>query len=559
MTDPALRQGARADRRRADAAAGDDPAHAVAGGLPADHLEACCNQVAVDSVADRFRVTRDPRPGRRARARAASWSRSGSAVQYGRSASSRRTRRGRSRPPRSANRGTGTPPRLAAAAHRRARRRLPATGRSTSWPRSTRSRSRRRDTVARPGARATSPSSTRRFAELRRRPTSKPRSTSTPRTAVMPELLSAALRSWITEVGNDDMEWETEPVPDGKPVVHAGLRRTLDEERDIEERWTFRAIAARHGISALHRLRDARSAAGDAGRRGQPAPDVAPQRPTVSKGTKTQAELGELAAAGEPAVSRSPGRRPDVQRAAGRCSPGRATSCRMARGPQTGEPHRRFLREVPARTPRRCAGSRSRRETRPPDRPPTEPVDHPGRGQRRRLGGPHRAGVAAQARGDLRRLGVRQDRAACGGSSRSARCAGCPRSCWTRTTTWPGSASAWPEPPAAWRPGDARTARRVPGQHRRRGVDAGPCRWPAAELPPAAGLRRCARRSGRVHRAVEAAVAALAPHARVAGGDRRPRVAQQGGAARGADLLRTHRVAQPDRLHRRARRPARTG
>ncbi|MGB3443381.1 MAG: DUF87 domain-containing protein [Actinophytocola sp.] len=79
---------------------------------------------------------------------------------------------------------------------------------------------------------------------------------------VMPAYLSAALRSWITEVGNDDMVWKAEPPPEGKPVVHAAIRRTLDEEYDIEEHWTFRAIAAKHHLSALHRIRNARSAAG---------------------------------------------------------------------------------------------------------------------------------------------------------------------------------------------------------------------------------------------------------------------------------------------------------
>ena len=80
--------------------------------------------------------------------------------------------------------------------------------------------------------------------------------------AVMPDLLQAALRSWITEVGNDDRSWETEPPPDGGGQLHAGLRRMLDEERDIAEHWMFRAIAPQHGIKVLRKVREARTAAG---------------------------------------------------------------------------------------------------------------------------------------------------------------------------------------------------------------------------------------------------------------------------------------------------------
>jgi hypothetical protein len=119
---------------------------------------------------------------------------------------------------------------------------------------------------------------------------------------VMPELLSAALKSWITEFGNDEMEWTTDPVPDGRPVVHAGLHRTLDETLDLEERWSFRAIAAKHHISALHRLRGLRSAAGvkaTAGNRHL----IVLRNPKYSKGKETQAVLRELAAAGGRTVS----------------------------------------------------------------------------------------------------------------------------------------------------------------------------------------------------------------------------------------------------------------
>ncbi|MCX2952702.1 ATP-binding protein [Lentzea sp. NEAU-D7] len=83
---------------------------------------------------------------------------------------------------------------------------------------------------------------------------------------VMPALLLAGLRSWVTEIGNDDLAWHPEPQSEDKSL-HASLRHTVDEERDVEERWVFRHIASGHGNRVLRRLRDARAAA--AGGRGR--------------------------------------------------------------------------------------------------------------------------------------------------------------------------------------------------------------------------------------------------------------------------------------------------
>ncbi len=114
---------------------------------------------------------------------------------------------------------------------------------------------------------------------------------------VMPRYLSAALRAWITEVGNDDMEWMAEPPPEGKPVVHAVIHRTLDEEYDIEEVWAFRAIAAMDPRAALTRFRHARAAAGV--RVGSNTRHLVLIRNSPwSNGAKTRAELGEFFAGG---------------------------------------------------------------------------------------------------------------------------------------------------------------------------------------------------------------------------------------------------------------------
>ncbi|MFC5289889.1 ATP-binding protein [Actinokineospora guangxiensis] len=78
---------------------------------------------------------------------------------------------------------------------------------------------------------------------------------------VMPALLMAGLKAWITEVGNDDMAWVAEPSSGS--LLHAGLRRTVNEDLDVEERWGFRLIASSHGNRVLRRMRDARSAPGN--------------------------------------------------------------------------------------------------------------------------------------------------------------------------------------------------------------------------------------------------------------------------------------------------------
>lgn len=80
--------------------------------------------------------------------------------------------------------------------------------------------------------------------------------------AIMPELLMAALRSWINEVGNDNMEWKPEEADNGTNELHALLTRTVDEGSDLQERWAFRTIFAPHHLSVLHRLRKALTAAG---------------------------------------------------------------------------------------------------------------------------------------------------------------------------------------------------------------------------------------------------------------------------------------------------------
>ncbi|HEX6358218.1 helicase HerA domain-containing protein [Actinophytocola sp.] len=113
---------------------------------------------------------------------------------------------------------------------------------------------------------------------------------------VVPGYLSAALRAWIIETGNDNMDWGVE-IPSDTRVLHACLNRVIDEKLDIEEHWAFRAIAATHPRAALSRLRKARAAA--SGRTGSATRHLIVLRePEWSRGDKTRVELNEFWASG---------------------------------------------------------------------------------------------------------------------------------------------------------------------------------------------------------------------------------------------------------------------
>lgn len=111
----------------------------------------------------------------------------------------------------------------------------------------------------------------------------------------MPDLLSAALRCWVTEVGDDDLEWSCERQ-NGRSEVHAWLSRTLDEAADLQEHWAFRAIAARDPRAALSRFRKARSAAGQL--QGADNRHLVILRDVWGRGAKTREEVAKFTAAG---------------------------------------------------------------------------------------------------------------------------------------------------------------------------------------------------------------------------------------------------------------------
>ncbi|HJP73109.1 MAG TPA: DUF87 domain-containing protein [Pseudonocardiaceae bacterium] len=114
---------------------------------------------------------------------------------------------------------------------------------------------------------------------------------------IIPELLMAALRAWISEVGDDNMEWAPE-LPDGaNHEVHAWLTHTVDEASDLKERWAFRTIFAPHHLAVLPRLRKASTAAGI-----RPGVDdrhlILMRNAEWSPGKVTQQELANFHAAG---------------------------------------------------------------------------------------------------------------------------------------------------------------------------------------------------------------------------------------------------------------------
>lgn len=345
----------------------------------------------------------------------------------------------------------------------------------------------------------------RRFKELRENADVGPALSHHTEDAVMPALLHAALRSWITEVGNDDKSWETEPPPDGGGQLHAGLRRTLDEERDLAERWMFRAIAPQHGNKVLRKVREAMAAAGiRAGVRNR-------HLVLVHHGTKgwtggvTRDEVGKLARAGSPKLEIT---MDDVR-----------TFCALkdmlteqsyellswlvARRPAS---QTAFLREIlPAPTQSRA----NQRETRPPP-----------------AAGEFTLGMNDEIRVELESLRKHAIIFAGSGSGKTVLLRRIVEECALRGVSAivldPNNdlarlGDAWPTPPAEWGPGDASSAEEylagtevvvwTPG----RGSGRPLCFHP---LPDFAGVRDDA---DEFDAAVGAAVAGLVPHARVGG------------------------------------------
>lgn len=114
--------------------------------------------------------------------------------------------------------------------------------------------------------------------------------------STIPSLLAAGLTAWMVEQ-SDGLEYDQDPPPSTNPALHARLRRVLDAATEDQVHWAFRAIAATHPVAALNRLRKASTAAGL-------AEGVAKRKLVVlrngswSRGPKTHAALNAFTAAG---------------------------------------------------------------------------------------------------------------------------------------------------------------------------------------------------------------------------------------------------------------------
>ncbi|HEX3786656.1 MAG TPA: DUF87 domain-containing protein [Pseudonocardiaceae bacterium] len=369
----------------------------------------------------------------------------------------------------------------------------------------------------------------RRFAELRAAADVGPALTEDTENAVMPDLLQAALRSWITEVGNDDKSWETEPPPNGGAQLHAGLRRTIDEEGDVAERWMFRSIASRHGNALLRRVREARAAAGvRSGARNRHLVLIG-HGVDGWQGPKTTAEVGDLVRAGNPRLEIT---EDDVRTFSALKEMLTAQSYELLDWLVARKPASRttFLREI---LPNPSQNRPNHQETRPP--PAGEIV----------------LGMDGEIRIELESLRKHAVIFAGSGTGKTVLLRRIVEECASRGVSAivldPNNdlarlGEAWPQPPADWRPGDAASAAEylantevvvwTPGRAGGRPLSFHP-------LPDFAGVRDDA---DEFTAAVEAAVARLVPHARVGGTAKT--------ALRGRAVLReamTHYAQQEER------------
>ncbi|MEU8384355.1 ATP-binding protein [Streptosporangium sp. NPDC048865] len=75
--------------------------------------------------------------------------------------------------------------------------------------------------------------------------------------SVLPGLISAGLRAWVVERHGTSARYRVDPPMGRKTSLHAGLRQVLNEATEDEIHWAFRGIAATHHLAALTRLRKA--------------------------------------------------------------------------------------------------------------------------------------------------------------------------------------------------------------------------------------------------------------------------------------------------------------
>lgn len=77
----------------------------------------------------------------------------------------------------------------------------------------------------------------------------------------MPALLTAGLTAWIDEQPNG-RTFKRDPLPGAKPSLHARLVEVLNEATESEAHWAFRAVASTHAVAVISRIKTASVTAG---------------------------------------------------------------------------------------------------------------------------------------------------------------------------------------------------------------------------------------------------------------------------------------------------------
>lgn len=112
----------------------------------------------------------------------------------------------------------------------------------------------------RPASAGTSAELDRRFADYRERAVTAAAVDPEGEDTTMPGLLSAALRAWIAERG--DQSFFCDPPPGSHVVLHGRLRQSIDAATDDERHWAFRTISTTNAVAAQNRIKKATSATG---------------------------------------------------------------------------------------------------------------------------------------------------------------------------------------------------------------------------------------------------------------------------------------------------------
>jgi hypothetical protein len=327
---------------------------------------------------------------------------------------------------------------------------------------------------------------------------------------VMPALLLAGLRSWVTEIGNDDLAWHPEPQAEDKSL-HASLRHTVDEERDVEERWVFRLIASSHGNKVLRKFRNARAAAEDG--RGRHLVLIR-KGSSGWTGAKTKGEVAEFVQRGGKSVDVSDDdlRTFIALKEMWSSQSHQLLAWLVARKPASSNT---FLRKI-----------LPDQETRPPPQPQPKPRPQPQpQPQEPAQAGEIVLGMDGEIRIELESLRKHAIVFAGSGSGKTVLLRRIVEECALQGVSAivldPNNdlarlGDAWPEPPEDWRPGDQEAAAEylagtevvvwTPGRAGGRPLSFHP-------LPDFALVRGDEDEFGA---AVEAAVARLVPHARIA-------------------------------------------